>query len=409
MTGTPGAGTAQQPQRVPPEVWVLVAASFVIALGYGVVAPALPAFARTFDVGIGAASAVVSAFAIMRLAFAPATGPLVRAFGERWIYMTGLLIVAASTLAVAFAQSYWQLMLFRGLGGVGSVMFTVSAMGLMIRIAPAAIRGRVSGVYSSSFVLGGICGPLLGGALVGFGLRVPFVVYAIALVIATAVVGIALRGSTLAGREEESSGPGTTVREALADSAYRAALFTAVVFGWVYSMRVSLLPLFFAAVLDQPAAIAGYALAAYAAGDVLAMAPAGRASDRYGRRPFIVTGMLVIAAGTVALGFTHSVLVAFLVTVVAGIGTGLVAPTIQATLADVLHGKGRSGGALSAYQMAQDAGTISGPLLAGAIAQLFGFTWAFAITAGLCVLAAIVWTLARETRQEAPSASSTGV
>lgn len=392
------AASAPAPQRVPPEVWVLVAASFVIALGYGVVAPALPAFARTFDVGIGAASAVVSAFAIMRLAFAPATGPLVKAFGERWIYMTGLLIVAASTLAVAFAQSYWQLMLFRGLGGVGSVMFTVSAMGLMIRIAPAEIRGRVSGVYSSSFVLGGICGPLLGGALVGFGLRVPFVVYAIALVVATLVVGIALRGSTLAGRAEASSEPGTTVREALADSAYRAALFTSVVFGWVYSMRVSLLPLFFAAVLDQPAAIAGYALAAYAAGDVLAMFPAGRASDRYGRRPFIVVGMLVIAAGTLALGFTDSVLVAFLVTVVAGIGTGLVAPTMQASLADVLQGKGRSGGALSAYQMAQDAGTISGPLLAGAIAQYLGFTWAFAITAALCVVAAFVWMLARETR-----------
>ncbi|MCS3780896.1 MFS transporter [Tsukamurella ocularis] len=392
------AASAPAPQRVPPEVWVLVAASFVIALGYGVVAPALPAFARTFDVGIGAASAVVSAFAIMRLAFAPATGPLVKAFGERWIYMTGLLIVAASTLAVAFAQSYWQLMLFRGLGGVGSVMFTVSAMGLMIRIAPAEIRGRVSGVYSSSFVLGGICGPLLGGALVGFGLQVPFIVYAIALVVATFVVGIALRGSTLAGRQEASSQPGATVREALADSAYLAALFTSVVFGWVYSMRVSLLPLFFAAVLDQPAAIAGYALAAYAAGDVLAMFPAGRASDRYGRRPFIVVGMLVIAAGTLALGFTDSVLVAFLVTVVAGIGTGLVAPTMQASLADVLQGKGRSGGALSAYQMAQDAGTISGPLLAGAIAQYFGFTWAFAITAALCVLAAIAWMLARETR-----------
>ncbi|GAA1071226.1 MFS transporter [Tsukamurella spumae] len=375
-----------------------MAASFVIALGYGVVAPALPAFARTFDVGIGAASAVVSAFAIMRLAFAPATGPLVKAFGERWIYMAGLLIVAASTLAVAFAQSYWQLMLFRGLGGVGSVMFTVSAMGLMIRIAPAEIRGRVSGVYSSSFVLGGICGPLLGGALVGFGLRVPFVVYAIALVVATLVVGVALRGSTLAGPAEASSQPGTTVREALADSAYRAALFTSVVFGWVYSMRVSLLPLFFAAVLDQPAAIAGYALAAYAAGDVLAMFPAGRASDRYGRKPFIITGMLVIAAGTLALGFTDSVLVAFLVTVVAGIGTGLVAPTMQATVADVLQGKGRSGGALSAYQMAQDAGTISGPLLAGAIAQYLGFTWAFAITAALCVAAAGAWLLARETR-----------
>lgn len=395
---TEPAALAPERQRIPPEVWVLVAASFVIALGYGVVAPALPAFARTFDVGITAASAVVSVFAIMRLAFAPATGPLVRRLGERSIYMAGLLIVAASTLAVAFAQTYWQLLLFRGLGGVGSVMFTVSAMGLMIRIAPSEIRGRVAGVYSSSFVLGGICGPLLGGALVGFGLRVPFVVYAAALVIATAVVWFALRNSQLAQPSADDAGPGTTVREALGDSAYRAALFTAVIYGWVFSMRVSLLPLFFGDVLHQPAAIAGYALAAYALGDVLAMFPAGRASDRFGRRPFIVTGMLVIAVGTAALGFTDSVLVAFLVTVVAGFGTGLVAPTIQASLADVLHGKGRGGSALSAYQMAQDAGTISGPLLAGAIAQFFGYTWAFVVTAILCVFAAGAWMLARETR-----------
>ncbi|ADG79827.1 Major facilitator superfamily MFS_1 OS=Tsukamurella paurometabola (strain ATCC 8368 / DSM /CCUG 35730 / CIP 100753 / JCM 10117 / KCTC 9821 / NBRC 16120/ NCIMB 702349 / NCTC 13040) OX=521096 GN=Tpau_3242 PE=3 SV=1 [Tsukamurella paurometabola] len=385
-------------QRIPAEVWVLVAASFVIALGYGVVAPALPAFARTFDVSITAASAVVSVFAIMRLAFAPATGPLVRRLGERSVYMAGLLIVAASTLAVAFAQTYWQLLLFRGLGGVGSVMFTVSAMGLMIRIAPAEIRGRVAGVYSSSFVVGSICGPLLGGALVGFGLRVPFVVYAVALVVATAVVWLALRNSRLAQPAAEDSGPGTTVRAALRDSAYRAALFTAVTFGWVYSMRVSLLPLFFADVLGQPAAIAGYALAAYALGDVLAMFPAGRASDRFGRRPFIVTGMLVIAVGTAALGCTDSVVVAFAVTVLAGFGTGLVAPTIQASLADVLHGKARGGSALSSYQMAQDAGTISGPLLAGVIAQYFGYTWAFVVTAILCVLAAVAWLLARETR-----------
>jgi len=71
---------------------------------------------------------------------------------------------------------------------------------------------------------------------------------------------------------------------------------------------------------------------------------------------------------------------------------------MQASLADVLQGKGRSGGALSAYQMAQDAGTISGPLLAGAIAQYLGFTWAFTITAALCVAAAGGWLLARETR-----------
>jgi MFS family permease len=390
--------TAARP-RIPAEVWVLVSAAFVIALGYGVVAPVLPEFARSFDVSIAAATVVVSAFALMRLAFAPATGPLVRKLGERPIYMIGLLIVAASTLACAFAQNYWQLLVLRGLGGVGSVMFTVSAMGLLIRIAPPKIRGRVSGVYSSSFVLGNITGPLIGGALVGFGLRVPFVVYAVALVVATSVVWLALRGSHLA----DPSGPvtaGTDVRDALRDNAYRAALLTAVVFGWVYAMRISLVPLFFADHLGESAAMAGFALATYAVGDVMVMIPAGRASDRFGRRPFLITGMLILAGATAALAMTHSVVMAFVLTMVAGWGTGMVAPVIQATVADVLYG-GRGGTALSTYQMAQDSGTVVGPVIAGVIADQLGFGGAFLVTAALAAAAGLVWVITRETYRRA--------
>ena len=58
--------------RVPVEIWILVAAAFLIALGYGLVAPILPQFAQSFDVGVMAASAIVSIFAFVRLVFAPA-------------------------------------------------------------------------------------------------------------------------------------------------------------------------------------------------------------------------------------------------------------------------------------------------------------------------------------------------
>ncbi len=387
-------------ERIPGDVWVLVAAAFVIALGYGLVAPVLPVFARGFDVSIAAATMVVSAFALMRLAFAPATAPLLRRLGERPVYLSGLLIVAVSTFACAFAQSYWQLLVLRSVGGVGSVMFTVSAMSLLIRISPPEIRGRVSGVYSSSFVLGNIIGPLVGGGLVGLGLRVPFVVYAVALVIATVVVWLALRHSAMtAPTLDEATGPG--VREAWCDGAYRAILLTAVVFGWIFAMRVSLLPLYFTDVLGQTPAMAGFALAAYAAGDVLVMIPAGRSSDTVGRRPFLIGGMGILALATAALTFTDSVTVALLVTAAAGMGTGLVAPVIQASVADVLYG-GRGGSALSTYQMAQDGGVIAGPVIAGVVADRFGFGPAFALTAVLAAAVAMIWVFTRETRASAP-------
>ena len=382
---------------MPREVWVLVSAGFVIALGYGVVAPALPQFAHSFGVGVTAASAIVSAFAVMRLAFAPSSGRLVRKFGERPMYLLGVFIVALSTLAAAFAQTYWQLMLFRGIGGIGSVMFSVGAMGLMIRIAPPAIRGRVSGLYSSGFVLGSISGPILGGALVGFGLRVPFVVYAVALFAAIAVVHVQLRGSTLASIDRNDAVEAMPLADALGIGGYRSAVLTAAIFGWVYAMRVSLVPLYFSLELHQADGVAGLALATYACGDVIAMMPAGRLSDRVGRRPLIIAGMTILALATLALALTSNVWFAFASTLVGGIGTGMVSPSQQAVLADVMYGRGRGGPVLVTYQMSQDLGTVIGPIAGGFIAQEWGFPTAFTVTAILAGCAAAAWILVRDT------------
>ena len=165
---------ARQTPALPRDIKVMLAAAFLIALGFGLVAPVLPQFATTFDVGATAAAVIVSIFAFMRLVFAPAGGALIGRLGERPVYVAGLLIVAVSTAACAFAQDYWQLLVFRGLGGVGSVMFTVASMALVVRLAPPESRGRVSGAYASAFLIGSVLRPVVGGLLAGFGLRVPF-------------------------------------------------------------------------------------------------------------------------------------------------------------------------------------------------------------------------------------------
>ncbi|MGO1399520.1 MAG: MFS transporter, partial [Brevibacterium yomogidense] len=173
---------------LPTDIWVLVSAAFIVAIGFGIIAPILPQFAASFDLGVTAASIVVSSFAFFRLVFAPMGGRLVDKLGERRVYVVGLLIVAASTYAVAAATTYWQLLLFRGLGGIGSTMFTVSAMALIIRIAPPKARGKATGAYASSFLFGNILGPVVGGMLAGLGMRIPFVIYATGLLLAAAVV-----------------------------------------------------------------------------------------------------------------------------------------------------------------------------------------------------------------------------
>ena len=87
----------EQAHKLPAEVWVLIAANAVIALGYGVVAPVLPDYARHFGVSVSAATFIITAFALMRLIFAPAAGELVQRLGERHVYVSGLLIVLPVT------------------------------------------------------------------------------------------------------------------------------------------------------------------------------------------------------------------------------------------------------------------------------------------------------------------------
>jgi MFS family permease len=377
--------------RLPREIWVLVAAAFVIAIGYGLISPVLPAYARSFDVGVAAASVIVSAFAFFRLVFAPAGGLLVGRLGERPVYLVGLLIVAVSTGATAFAHDYTQLLVFRGLGGIGSTMFTVSAMALLVRVTPPGQRGRTSSLYSSAFLLGGMLGPALGGALAGFGMRVPFVVYAIALLVAASVVALFLRTDPAARTADGPVRVAMRVREALGSRGYRAALAGAFANGCAnFGVRAAVIPQF-VVVVHKGTWVAGAALAVSAVGTAITLQFSGPASDRIGRRPLVLVGLLVTAASFAGLALAHSLVLLFAMCIVEGIGAGLINPGQQATVADVI-GQERSGGkALAAFQMCQDAGAIIGPVAIGFVADRVGFGWAFTAAAVVCVLAALAW------------------
>ncbi|WP_349535839.1 MFS transporter [Rhodococcus rhodochrous] len=377
---------------LPREIWVLVVASFVIALGFGLVAPALPQFARSFDVGVTAATVVVSSFAAMRLLFAPASGSLVQKLGERPVYITGLLIVALSTGACAFAASYWQLLVFRALGGIGSTMFTVSALGLLVRIAPPDARGRVSGLYATSFLMGNILGPLFGGALIGLGLRAPFLIYAVALLVAASVVGISLRSSELARPDSGDGVPVMRLRDALRSPVYRAALGSNFANGWVvFGVRVAMVPLFVVEALDEGEAFAGVALTAFAVGNALVLIKSGKLSDRFGRRPFVLAGLVVCGVSTIAMGFTESVVWFLITSFVAGMGSGLSNPSQQAAVADVVGSKARGGPVLATFQMVADVGAVIGPVAAGLLADRLSYSTAFAVTGVIMLAATLPW------------------
>lgn len=384
--------------RLPTEVWLLVCANTVVALGYGVVAPVLPEYARHFGVSISAATFVITAFAVLRLVGAPPAGLLVQRLGERRVFISGLLIVALSTGACAFAQTYGQLLLFRSLGGVGSAMFTVSSLGLMIRISPPDARGRVAGLFSSAFMVGSVGGPVLGSLTAGLGLSAPFLIYGAALLVAAFVVFFTLRHSAIAAPEANTQ-PVMSVRTVLRHPAYRAALVSNFATGWVaFGLRIALVPLFVVDILGRSPRVAGVALATFALGNVCAVIPSGHLSDRVGRRVLLITGLSAAGIATVILGLTEG-LPLFLVTAFcAGFAAGMFTSPQQAAVADIIGNNVRGGTAVAAFQMMADLGSIVGSLLVGQIAEHLSFAAAFAISGVILLVAATGWVFAPETR-----------
>lgn len=388
-------------QKLPFEVWALVAGGFTVALGYGVVAPAIPQFALEFGVTAFAASAIVSAFALMRLVSAPLAGWIVGRFGERRTYSTGILLVALSTGAAAFAADYTQFVVLRGLGGIGSSMFTVAATALLIKVSPPLARGRVASLNAAGFLLGGLLGPVFGGIVASFGLRAPFIFYFIMLVAAATVVAVALRRSSMA--KVMAGSPDAreilTLSQAFNVSQYRSLLASVFTFGWAsYGVRVSVIPIFVAVALGGDAAVAAWVLAAYAAGNAVLIFPSGRWNDTVGRKPMLVIGMFVLAAAYAAFPASSTVWCAIVAMFVAGAGSALVNPGQQAVLADVV-GVRRGGNVVAAYSMTSDLGGVLGPLIAGAIVDLAGFGWAFGVTAALLALAGVAWLAVPDSRK----------
>src|SRR3989440_2489674 len=210
---------------LPPEVAILTAVAFTVALGFGIVAPAIPLFACQFGVSVAAAASVISVFALMRVVAALPAGRLVDRFGESGVMAAGIAVVAASSILAGFSQSFVELMVLRGSGGVGSAMFSISAQALLLDTVPGSQRGRASGLFSGGFLLGGISGPAVGGLVAAWSLRAPFFIYGGLLVVPAILAAVVLRRVPNRRRAGQgvSAGSLATLARAVRNRTWRAA------------------------------------------------------------------------------------------------------------------------------------------------------------------------------------------
>jgi MFS family permease len=382
----------------PREVGVLVFASFFVAVGFGIISPTLPLFARSFGVNNAQVGAILSAFAFARFASGLISGKLVDHFGERIVYSFGIGFVSLTSFAAGMAQNYSQLLIFRAVGGFGSSMFSVAAGSILLRAVDDDHRARAQSLYNGSFLVGMMAGPVVGGVLSGFSLRAPLIIYGFLLIGASASGAVLLKNSTLAAKPTAKQERETvTLKSALALKPYRYALIISFITSWVlFGMSRSILPLFLVEDIKVTPSFMGLGFTITTIINGALLLKTGKLSDLRGRRFSAVIGTSFIFLFIVGIAFTTHPWMFLAASVVAGFGGAFLSTTPSAIVGDVLEGKG--GQVIGLFQMAGDGGAMVAPVVLGAVADHLGFRSAFLVSAALMAFAVLVSAKLPETR-----------
>jgi len=370
-----------------------------VAVGFGLIIPALPIFASSFGVSKTAIGLIISSFAIVRFSSGLVAGKFVDKFGERSVLGFGLFMVSFFTLFTALAQSYEQLLIFRSLGGLGSSMFSVSAGSLLMRSVSDDFRGRAQSLFNGGFLLGGITGPAFGGILSSISLRAPFFVYSITLAIAGVIALFFLSEKRLGKKVDAPTSKlgQTTLGQAMRLKPYQIALALAFINNWIlFGLRSSILPIFVTEELNSTAAIAGLGLTIGALVQGLFMLKAGKYSDQKGRKAALLFGSTFVLFGILMLSFTTNATLYFISMALFGLGGAYVGTAPGSVVGDIIRGRG--GQVIAAWQMAGDAVMIVGPVLVGFLTDNYSYQTAFLFSAGIWVIAILLAIILPETR-----------
>ena len=363
--------------------------TFVFNLGGGLIAPALPLYARALgadyrDLGLIGAS--------HGLAFAILTIPLGRAsdrIGRRALLLVSGIAVGASAALYLVAGHVAGLAAGKLLEAAAWAAFwpTLEAwVAERFGARAGAAMGVAYGAYAAAFVVGSSLG---GFVIESFGLRAPFVLYIATSALAVVLVAV-LAGGQTGDPEVTRHGVAVTPRIVTTQPALartRRVLAYATGFVYVYGLGTVLafLPAFGADRALSPRGV-GLLVASYWIARVVGSLGAGRVSDTVGRRLVLVPAMLVMTAGAGLLVAPFGFGTLFLGAVALGLAAGASAPTCVGLIADHVSAEQR-GTAMGLFEAACGVSILASGLVGGFAAEGLGGEAPYVIVGIL----ALVW------------------
>lgn len=364
-------------------VILLLAGSIALSMtGFGIV---MPVFARRLGElggGVETLGLMTVAFAAAQLIVSPLAGALADRIGRRPVILLALFAFAATNIGYLLATSTTAFIALRGVAGALTTGLSPAAMGVVADTVPQNERGRWAGILMGGYGIGLIFGPVIGGILYdAWGFAAPFLISAGIGAIAFSAALLMVpetRTQTIRKREQllqrlalqQGVRGVTSLWASLPQPLYIFGLLLLVDFAGAFAFAFVEPQMVFYVYqqLHWNTVQFGLVVAAYGVALLVGQSLLGQVSDRLGRKPVLLAGLLLNSTLYGGLALVTYFPLVLVVAAVAGLGAGLMAPALSALYLD-MSAPQHQARIMGIKNSALGLGGVTGPLLVVFVSQ----------------------------------------
>lgn len=380
--------------------------------------PVLPLFALSLGAGPEAIGLVVGISTVTGIFFKLPSGALSDLIGRQKTLLAGLVVFAVMPFTYLLVGNYQFLILIRFLHGFATAIYGPVAMAVVMDAAGGR-KGEMLSWFSSITIIGNLVGAPVGGFILYrlaagapalWDFQVVYLVSGLAGFISLALALMVLRGQEAVerskGLKESLRRFGSGIKEVLSDRRVVATSSMEGLQNLTVGALEAFLPIYAVKVVGLNEFQAGLLWGVQVLVTILSKPVMGRTSDRYGRRPLIVAGVVLCALSFGAIPLLRNFYLLLITATFFGLGEALVTSSAAALVADICQER-HFGTAMGTFGTIFDVGHATGPIMAGLLLARMDYLPSFGIM-GAVLLASIpifLFTVTHErqaeTREEA--------
>jgi DHA1 family solute carrier family 18 vesicular amine transporter 1/2 len=355
---------------------------FVDSLGYGVVVPVMPVYARDLGIGELGLGFLFASYALGNIVAAVPFGLVSDKVGRRPFLVFGMLAMAGAFVFYAYSTTYAYLFISRFLDGVTAAANWSVGLAIIADIFPEGKRGEGMGTVMAAMGAGAIAGPALGGILNDWiGYKAPFLLVAVVCVVGGAA---ALMSRDL--RELRPRGGEASYRRMARSVITHPGVMLILTVVMMGTVSLAVLEPLFPVHLESEFGLGSTAIGLLFAFTVLTYTAAsplvGRVADRRGKTGPMVLGLVATAVVAPTLAFAGNLVLVAVLFGLCGVTIALVETPTLPLIADLMGGSDGGqvyGTAFGLFNMAWAVGYMLGPAAGGFLAQRHGLPTAMII------------------------------